>query len=748
MRNEPNTLMASGQISERLAILLLAAFPMLLLGVNSDWNYSASGAIDPWLYLGYSRNFTQYISEFFPETYYATRLGFIIPGLISYSIFPPLIANSVLHLFFYYLSIFSIYYVVRIFFGTTSATLTVLLMAGFPCFQHSVGGDNPDGAGLAYFALSIALTIKSMQSYNPRLWLCLTGMASGAMVHSHLFLLGYLFVCPVLYFFIRPYFFFESSKKRCFDISIYTATGFIFLTIIFGLFNYTCGGLFLFFMPSFQFARSFVTNPNPWKAETYGWLASATWLFVACIALFSSVYILFRCRYRSKSNREPAAICFAALHITLSSLMIAWEIKGTPVLQYKYYASYLIPSSFVIISILFSMLYAPEEENASRSSFWIPCGLACILLFANSDWFYRIGERYGINVCGPDQLWLVFSVATAAILGTQFLRINFRFRIALTLVGLIAIIFLCYSPRGESGRSSYERIISSCDAIEAHLAGRKPRFWYDEQETMGNEFRSMASVYLWGWSLINESFPALNSKLHGHARHRFFGGEVLVLPSAKEGAPERAITELIKLGYAGRLIRTFSVSGGLESYNVSLIEILFGEPLAISFDQDAKIFSCGKQGAKDVAPEVTNCWQVMPGETESRLTFSNGQANYMTHTDEGSCAFRLGPFRSLVDGEIGFHISYKETTGRIIFGVLDQAGKEWMVKADSEGKNADIKTQRVCFKPQKGDFFWLGIGNNRKKYKGPSHITIQGISCFSKVSPTDNVDGQTDRKRE
>lgn len=725
----------SSQTPTWYAVLSLVAFPFLLLAVSTDWIYSASGAIDAWLYLGYCRNFVQYVSELFPKTYYASRLGFIIPGIVSYTLFPPVIANIVLHLFFFYLATFSIFYTVRAFFGVYPAVLAALLMGGYSFFQNAVGSDNPDGAGLSYFALSIALTTKAIQAKIPKYWLLLAGIASAAMVHSHFFLVCYLFSCPLIYVFIRPHIFPEPLKKRLAEVSVRIAVGFVLLTFIFGLFNYACGGLFLFFMPSISFGRSYVSEINPWKAETYSWIEHASWLLMACLAVVFSIYILLRYRFRSHSLKEIAASWIALNHLLLWFLMVVWEIRGTPVLQYTYYASYLIPSTFIIMGVMLASFLNFKTDYGPSKWIYIALALVGVLLIPNTHWLSQLWTHCGIEIRGTPVIWLVFTAICIMCISLQLFRWRAQARLALTLSFICYILLICGSPRSENGFGAYSRIISCCEIAEKTLAGRKPRFWYDKDEIMGPEFASMASVYLWGWSLINETFPSEHSTLHGHAKTRCNGGDVLIVPSARNDAFCRALAALSKLGFSGRLLMAAPITGGRENYILNVIEILHGDPLGIRFDHSSKSFVLNTSNFESDTREIFSHLKIAPDRKDSNLIFNQESLTLNTHAPKGICAFKLGPFYPKEDGVLIFIVTYKEIEGRIICGALNHDGTEWLVKAESESKSTNCKAQRFQVRTSKGVPFWLGIGNGRKYEKGPSRVTLQGINSFAPVKP-------------
>src|SRR6185295_9311228 len=70
------------------------------------------GTIDPWVYHGFFGHFSEYITSWFPGTYYGSRLAWIIPGYIANALLSPVNANYVLHFAVYYLVALSLYTIV------------------------------------------------------------------------------------------------------------------------------------------------------------------------------------------------------------------------------------------------------------------------------------------------------------------------------------------------------------------------------------------------------------------------------------------------------------------------------------------------------------------------------------------------------------------------------------------------------------------------------------------------------------
>src|SRR3989338_1370627 len=129
------------KISHPWHYVLICIWPLIFLLINNQWIFnSPTGYIDPWLYLGFIRNLPAYL-KLFPDTYYGSRLAWLLPGYIIHRLFPPLVANYVLHLGIYYLVIFSCYFLFKRLFNSRTALVCTLLLGSYTWFLKAVGWD-------------------------------------------------------------------------------------------------------------------------------------------------------------------------------------------------------------------------------------------------------------------------------------------------------------------------------------------------------------------------------------------------------------------------------------------------------------------------------------------------------------------------------------------------------------------------------------------------------------------------------
>ena len=105
--------------------------------------------IDTWLYHGYFLNLRHHVPAF-AGTYYGSRLAWILPGALVYSLFKALTANLVLRLFLLTVSILAVFWQVQRRHGTRVSFLVSLLACGCPTLLSAIGWDYVDGPVIAY----------------------------------------------------------------------------------------------------------------------------------------------------------------------------------------------------------------------------------------------------------------------------------------------------------------------------------------------------------------------------------------------------------------------------------------------------------------------------------------------------------------------------------------------------------------------------------------------------------------------
>src|SRR4051794_23944621 len=106
----------------------LLALPFVVLLVNDSWTFlQPISTIDPWVYTGYFFNLHQHLNVF-PNTYYGSRLPWLLLGNAVHSVFAPATATIVLRLLLYYGGTVSLYVIVRALWHNRTAALVATVV--------------------------------------------------------------------------------------------------------------------------------------------------------------------------------------------------------------------------------------------------------------------------------------------------------------------------------------------------------------------------------------------------------------------------------------------------------------------------------------------------------------------------------------------------------------------------------------------------------------------------------------------
>jgi hypothetical protein len=580
-------------------IIILLLTPVFLCLVIPDWIFNPAAGIDPYLYLGFFRNFSHHIVVF-GATYYATRLPFIIPGYICYKIFPPLVANYVLHLGFYYVALFSLYFILRMAVNRRVALLTAVLMGFYPYFMAAVGWDYIDGAGIAYSLLTIlllTLAVKKTQmvqlpnlkqgvspalSKKCGLLLFLAGMSLAAMIYTNTFLLIMIPSLVLYYFLMRP-----LSCSPLLKSALIAVSAVILVTILFGIVNMAAGGSFLFFMPSVYISGYLLIKSNAWLASGYTWLLHVPFMIFPFFIFLTSLVSITISLIRVKSGLLKTDVIlniardniFSLCYLLNFIIMLIVQLMGKPVFQLQYYVSYLLPAAFLAAGLQL----ATPLSRLSKSRF----NIIAVIIISISAGFYLIYYHTPLrSITGCiDSIWYVLAVLIAGALclliaskrsqAINTLLVGLAlFFFASTNITLIATKQITYCACAQR-EQNFLAVIKSDNAIRSYDAGNL-RFWYSDAEPLSNLYTAIASTRLWGYRLINDKFPeVVESDLssHTHELASIPSGMDIVILSTDKDALLKADAALNGLGLKANLIATEEITQGSISFTMTFIRI-------------------------------------------------------------------------------------------------------------------------------------------------------------------------------
>ncbi|MEX0267933.1 glycosyltransferase family 39 protein [Leptolyngbyaceae cyanobacterium UHCC 1019] len=566
------------EVKARWEILLLLLLPFLLLLINQIWIFHPNGAIDPWIYSGYFIRLKQYLIAF-PDAYYGSRLSWILPGYLAYSLFPPLVANYVLHLGFYYLATLSLYLILQPSVGRRAAFLTSISMGCYAFFLLAMGWDYVDGAGITYFLLTVLMLSWAARKERWALWMGLAGVFFGALIYTNVILL--IFAPPLLIYYIltnRPH----QRGKTLIKIAAFVG-GILAITLVLGSISYAIGGKFFFFMPSVNFALGNAGKPNPWRIDWREWLPEATWLILPLVVVLGSTASLVLSQVR-KPFAPSDVVPLQAIFIVSCLSMIVLEVKAVPVLQHIHYVSYLIPPLFLAMGVPLKSL-----RGLSNGSFVSVATFALILIV-----FPLIAVL--VSSDQPIALSLLFLAALLFSVASDFNQKKVGSILAIALLTISASFSFAQGwTINQSVKQLQANAVSSKAAIDSHLTVSTVQklfreidptvsvfFWYSLKEL--EVYRSISSATLWGYRLIGEEFPGLQEpgvssstplspqRLSGLKTQLTASPKVAIF-SQQEDALQQAINSLKTVGFTAKSIATYPIKQDTIAFTITIIEV-------------------------------------------------------------------------------------------------------------------------------------------------------------------------------
>ncbi|MEX0267932.1 glycosyltransferase family 39 protein [Leptolyngbyaceae cyanobacterium UHCC 1019] len=574
------------EVKARWEILLLLLLPFLLLLINQIWIFHPNGAIDPWVYSGYFIRLKQYLIAF-PDAYYGSRLSWILPGYLAYSLFPPLVANYVLHLGFYYLATLSLYLILQPSVGRRAAFLASAAMGSYTFFLLAMGWDYVDGAGITYFLLTVLMLSWAARKERWALWMGLTGVFFGALIYTNLIWL--VFAPPLLIYYIltnRPH----QRGKTLIKIAAFVG-GILAITLVLGSISYAIGGKFFFFMPSVSVVLGNTGKPNPWRIDWREWLPEATWLILPLVVVLGSTASLVLSQVR-KLFAPSDVVPLQAIFIVSCLSMIVLEATAFPILQFPFYATYLIPPLFLAMGVPLKSL-----RGLSNGSFVSVATFALILIVFSLVSAYVPDDR--LILVSDDQpiaLSLLFLAALLFSVASDFNQKKVGSILAIALLTISASFSFAQGwTINQSVKQLQANAVSSKAAIDSHLTVSTVQklfreidptvsvfFWYSLKEL--EVYRSISSATLWGYRFINEDFPSLQpygvsaseplspERLSG-LKTQFTASPKIAIFSQQEDALQQAINSLKTVGFTAKSIATYPIKQDTIAFTITIIEV-------------------------------------------------------------------------------------------------------------------------------------------------------------------------------
>jgi hypothetical protein len=370
---------AKGTKQQHLAVLLL--IPLIMAAINSNWLYSPIGYLDPWYNVGY---FLHYGDATFRMAHYKiSRLSWLLPGWLMYHLFVPLVANFVLHVGALLVATVFVYLTLARLVERDVAFLTAVFLTIYYPFHGSGGWDYQNTGAGAFYALTLYCLTRAGQSKTPAAGLFAAGMAFAATVHASILFANIVPVLVLQYVLVRR----VVQRPLCLRLMGHAlaavSAGFLALTLLLCLINWSIGREFLFFWPILEIVFHFVEDPsqqkNWWTSWSSGWAlqrAAVNYLAVPCATMLVGVVVLLRTPRRAWSDSgNQLSLFLIAQYVLLGAVWTVWQSIGQTALQPGYFAYPLIIPC--VLGLAGIMAIGERTARASTTRWLAP---ACLLL--------------------------------------------------------------------------------------------------------------------------------------------------------------------------------------------------------------------------------------------------------------------------------------------------------------------------------------------------------------------------------
>ena len=650
-----------------LHVIVLLSIPALVLlrQTNAIFNdaksIDSSNFVDSWLYLGFFRNFLDFKRYLFTDTYYASRMSWILPGWLVNQVFSPEAANYVLHLSVFYLFVFSLYFAVSRLAHRRAALVAALTGGFYPYLWRAAGSDYVDGAGIAYYMAGFALLTRAAFSQRRRMSLMLAGGFAAAAIHTNLFwcvpasLLAMHYCAMAM---IQT----KEWRRAISDLLLWYPAGFLALTGFLAAINFWVVGYPWFYMASIRFLRSSGTVSRYAHYGPFGWPLHQ-WLKYPLVTLAGAFPITAVRLWQSRSRKNLQAVLVVAHLGLLFAIFAAFEGRGTSVLTLEYYASYLIPLTFLALGVTLPSMEMPQAFTG-----WM---IALTGALGCAWWLYSspIPKEWTVASVLP----VILCIVIAGLL---------RYQPGAAVASVIGLGLLNYSVRAHPGsgptdrREAFQRLMQAGSRIEFQRRGRPLRFWYDLQEPSGTEFRALGSIYLNEYSLISERFPVLPDD------RDLEPGVLLIMPTNRTDVPARALDALKRKGLGGAIEDAGPIGEGTNAYHLYTIVPQFDtqatEAMGVVLDPaggSGRLISSTDSAASKTFPP--GGWTLCDGPGAWMQKLAEGLLLHTVRTSYATAA-KYTRLTSETEGDYHFTLRYSSDLGNAGFGALKGDESGWL----------------------------------------------------------------------
>lgn len=471
---------------------------------NDAWSWDSTAFFDHHVYVGYFRHYLEFEYPF-TENYKSSRLPYLYPGVLLYSVLPDAVAHHAVFLLFLVGEAVLLFLWAKPRFGAHAAFATGVMQASFLYAHTSPSYHNQ--AGAAYFVASLVLLDRPMR------WpFWLRAMLGGGMFATAA-------TTDIIVTAFAPIFALYAvvavPPPRIPKVLLSGASalaGAVLALALLGAINAALGGPFLFFVEQIKVSLFLADRKYLSSIPVDGYLSSwrFPWLMLPTVATVGSVALLF---VRIAQRRFDQGALAAIALITSMAAAAAMHARGLGMLEYAHlFHPFFTPGLMAIAAILAPSPNGAERAKPAVAAWFLAAGAAAVV--APLAFFGRAFSRMQIAL---EPGWAAYANGSL---------VSF----ALILVAVPLALWWRQSPMAVSGIA-----LGAFGLVNALSApATQPAYLYDVRERCAFR-RDFFSALLEGDKVL-ETFDPKNQSYWGHTpvqcdRQRYDGkGWCTLLP--------------------------------------------------------------------------------------------------------------------------------------------------------------------------------------------------------------------------
>jgi len=522
--------------------------------------YNPIGWLDPWYYTGFWTNFEQMYLHF-ANTYYASRLPWIVPGYLLNLEFGQRSSYFILHIVFFLTGGLLFYALCRRWLGITAALAAYVGLIGSQMYFNAHRYDYEPGGALTFVIASIAFALPRHAS--PRLRaasLALSGFFGAAAVTTLIVDSVYLVLgLPFLYWAVSLGRGFRRSLRQFMLDAAAFAVGALLLLAAGGIFAVRHSANFWFFMP--QIRAVFLINGADYQQPFQAWLPYTPHFFLPIFVVVLGLAVLIVDRPTSPLTRRLLIAGIGWTAIVFAGFA-SWEFLGTGYLLESptYFNVFLVPILFTLAALVASMTERLAGSRMNQGAITVTVAAAVVV---PEVWIYRSdgSDRVANGISHGAYRAMLVGMVVAIVL-VVLNRIVPRLVLAV-LVPLLAFFAVSYGADASRGTWNEGRSDPRTGALY-ELGGRLtsflqkngfkydlPYFWLNSGYD-GGAYASLQSLYLYSYTFVGLNLPRIDDDFR--ARISLYQPTKLVLLCSTPRCSNAPLA-LKRAGYATKLAR-------------------------------------------------------------------------------------------------------------------------------------------------------------------------------------------------